>query len=366
MFSFLAFSPARTVQAAETVDCARVIEQLQAEPGWLEKLADPVIRDNAELNQRYYFYRLVYECLSQQPDPLSDDLKYVFRLTAYFLTFLDMAPDTEHNSLLVPVDPATFADPALERLRREVGLAPPPGFFYLRLYPSRLELPLAVRSIFDNQNTFGVTMYTRYIAVVIIDSIGWNEGKPVDAETSGTISHELVHAFVNASVGYARFGDLPDWYQEGLALYYSDSQDYVYQGTDTFFVRQPPDDYKGYLENIQFLEKKLGKTGLNAAVRQSVENADPSQLYAGLGIASEKEFFAQVEEWRQAGMRRTRWMAFTFVGVPLLALVAMLLAARFWQEKVTCPNCERAWKKDELRHGRCPACKTRVPINESG
>jgi DNA-directed RNA polymerase subunit RPC12/RpoP len=363
IFTVLFLCPS-AAQAAEPVDCVRVIEQLKAEPDWLEKLADPVIHSDYEYSQRYEFYRLVYECLSLEPETLGEDLQAVRLLTAYFLTFLDMAPDTEHNSVLWVVDPASFPDPALERLRSEVGLAPPQGSFYLRLYPSRLELPQAVQSIFDNQNAFGVTILTRYLAVVIINSLGWNQDQSIDAETLGTISHELVHAFVNASVGASRAVDLPDWYQEGLALYFSHSKDYVYQGTGSSFVRQAPEDYQGYLENMRFLEKKLGKEGLNEAVRKSVENADPSELYAGLGIASEEEFFAQVAEWRQAGMRRSRWSAFIFIGIPLLVLAAMLLAARFWREKVACPNCGREWKKNELRYGHCPACKTRVLAKE--
>ncbi len=192
---------APTIPQSETVDCTRLIQQLQAEPDWLDKLADPVINSDNEHKQRYGFYSLVYECLRQQPGSLSDDLQAAYLLTAYYLTFLEQAPDTLHNSLLWIVDPATFPDPALERLRSEVGLKPPPGRFYLRLYPSRLDLPLAVQSIFDNQNAFGVTILSRYIAVVVIDSIGWKGDQSVDAETGGTISHELVHAFVNASVG---------------------------------------------------------------------------------------------------------------------------------------------------------------------
>jgi hypothetical protein len=363
---FIAISPAITTQAGDPVDCVRVLEQLKTEPGWLEQLADPVIRDNTEHNQRYEFYRQVYECLDLEPQALGDDLQAVRLLSAYLLTFLDMTPDSQHNSLLWVVDPATFPDPALERLRSEVGLSPPEGYFYLRLYPSRLDLPQAVQSIFDNQNAFGVTILSRYIAVVVIDSIGWNRDQSVDAETGGTISHELVHAFVNASVGASRAVDLPDWYQEGLALYFSDSQHYVYRGMGSSFERQPPEDYKGYLENMQFLEKKLGKEALYGAVRRSVEEADQSELYAGLGVSSEAEFFAQVEAWRQAGLRRSRWLTLVFVGIPVIIVAGMLLAARFWHEKVTCPSCGRRWKKDEILHGHCPVCKTRLDMDENG
>ncbi len=115
---------------------------------------------------------------------------------------------------------------------------------------------------------------------------------------------------------------------------------------------------------MQFLEKKLGKDGLYSAVKKSVEQADPSMLYAGLGIASEAEFFDQVEAWRQANLKRSRWMTFIFIGIPLLVVAALLLAARFWQEKVTCPNCGRRWKPDELLHDRCPVCKTKLDADE--
>jgi len=354
---------ASTIPQSETVDCTLVIEQLQAEPDWLEKLADPIIRD-AEYNQRFEFYLQVYECLNQQPDSLSPDLQAVRLLSAYFLTFLEMAPDSLHNSLLWIIDPATFPDPALERLRSEVGLKPPDGSFYLRLYPSRLDLPQAIQSIFDNQNAFGVTILSRYIAVVVIDSIGWKRDQSVDAETGGTISHELVHAFVNASVGALRASDLPDWYQEGLALYFSDSRHYVYQGMGSSFERKPPEDYQGYLENMQFLEKKLGREGLYRAVKRSVEQADPAELYSELGIPGEAEFFSQVEAWRQANLRHSRWITFIFIGVPVLILVAFLLAARYWKEKITCPNCGRRWKQDELLHDRCPACKIKLDADE--
>ena len=86
-------------------------------------------------------------------------------LASLFLDFVDTSgdPDSVRRELVML---ATTRDPAIARLREEVGMRPPRGLVYLKYYPSRDLMPEAISSAFDSPSIRAVTMSCRYIAVL--------------------------------------------------------------------------------------------------------------------------------------------------------------------------------------------------------
>lgn len=139
----------------------------------------------------------------------------------------------------------------------------------------------------------------RYIAVLAEEKSTWPRQALQSQTLPETISHELVHAYINATLGL-RGLDLPKWYHEGIAVYFSGSGKGHTIVTPNFTISTtPPEEYRQYSTNFEYLEAQLGREQLLGYIKLSVEQADPSALYKDLGIANEQVLFARAMAWRQ-------------------------------------------------------------------
>jgi len=337
-------------------DCPSILEELD-NPGLQEELWNPVFNIPQELTERYGQFSRIQLCLEAKAPNLTGEETRNLDQARFFTTFLDPTPDTQYGSTLLLVDPATDRNPAIRQLRDQAGIPPPPGSFYVRFYPSRSKLPPLIQSYLSDEDIYGVTFYARYIAVLIVNSQQFSDRNQLDNETSDIFSHELVHAYLNASVPLDRLGNFPKWYQEGLAVYLSGGgRDYVYTGPSGGISRGPSDDYQKYVENFKFLENKLGKDRLLELIKISFQDANTSVLYQDLGITTENQFLSQVDEWRMSLRRRDQILTGIFIGIPLLFMVVLVILARILPEKVTCSNCQKSSKRQEYVEGHCPNC----------
>jgi hypothetical protein len=330
--------------------CQQVYDLLIQEDDWYGKLVDPVLTTQDELDQRLWLYQQVHDCLSGDPEARSGELKNVLRLTEYFLIFAGGYGTPEDGSELVLVDLSGSDDEAVVQIREEMGLPAPEGFIYVRMYESRQAMPLLVRRIFENENVAGVTILTRYVAVLA-------EDKPLFAEQilqrqalPVTTSHELVHAYINSSLGYENLSLYPTWFHEGVAIYFSRSGENHSVVTPGFSMyRTSPEEYQEYNTNFQYLESELGRDRLLTLIQEALANLEPGQVFFEAGIKTDDELFKLAFDWRgkQNNIR---------LGAGLL--VALMLGWGLFRlaPEARCRYCGYAGKRKNFVEGFCPRC----------
>ena len=107
------------------------------------------------------------------------------------------------------VELAASDDPALVRLREQVGLPSPPGFAFVCYFPSDA-LPPEIEEPFRREETRGVTIFSRYVAIR-------DDPAPKEKERGRrlaqrrVVSHELVHSYVNSLLGPEHSSDPSPW-----------------------------------------------------------------------------------------------------------------------------------------------------------
>lgn len=157
--------------------------------------------------------------------------------------------------------------PSVVKLREQVKIPPPGGFVYVKKYAGASSMPPEVADVFsglsgsEETNVRGVTIQGRYIA--LLDS-------KYPTETADNLSHEMVHAYITLACPK----DLPRWFQEGAAVYFStgrDSKLYGNVGDPKMVEMTLPEDYKTKLYSFQYIERTAGKEKLYEFVRRSVE-----------------------------------------------------------------------------------------------
>ena len=240
------------------------------------------------------------------------------------------------------------------QLREEASLEPPPGYIYVRFYDSRQSMPTRLRNLFS-ENTAGLTLLTRYIVILEEDPITF-EQHALQAQTlPRTVSHELIHAYINASLGIDALNNMPLWYAEGIAIYFSNSgEDNVVVGPDATIRSTSPQDYRDYRDNFNYLENELGRKQLLDDIRLSVEDNDPAIVFRGLGYTSEEQFLQNASDyWTR---RLLLIAAGIFVGVLLIFWWLLRL-----MPEVRCRHCRYAGKKNEFINGYCPNCHHQYP-----
>jgi hypothetical protein len=177
--------------------------------------------------------------------------------------------------------------PSVVTLRKSVKIPPPAGFVYVREYSSQASMPPIVQQAFaslartDNAHIAGVTIHGRYIALMKSE---------FHRELEDNLSHEMVHAYLTL----ASNGQLPTWFQEAAAVYFSIGDDSMYYNktSDPRIIKgmRLPDDYKGNLHLFQYLEDKVGKDKLYEFIRRAVETGNPDARTAlGLKPAAPRE-----------------------------------------------------------------------------
>lgn len=151
-------------------------------------------------------------------------------------------------------------------LRKTVKIPPPPGFVYVKTYKTAKSMPPVVADVFqrltpeEGAKVQGVTIRGRYIAILKSDYAEQN---------ADSLAHEMVHAYITL----VSPSELPKWFQEGSAVYFTGGSEYSYyiKNGDTRIAQVGiPEDYKRKLYAFQHLEHDLGKKKLYEFVRKSV------------------------------------------------------------------------------------------------
>ncbi|MDO8684112.1 MAG: hypothetical protein Q7N50_11590 [Armatimonadota bacterium] len=173
------------------------------------------------------------------------------------------------------------------KLRESVKIPPPAGFVYVKKYASESSMPPVVRQVFESMtkpgggHVRGVTIRGRYIALL-------------ESEYHGELHDNLVHEMVHAYLVLASNGELPEWFQEASAVYFSIGKEgKLYHKTKDLRVivdMKMPEEYKNNLHLFRYLEQKVGQEKLYEFIRRAVETGEPdARLALGLKPPAPKD-----------------------------------------------------------------------------
>lgn len=353
--------------------CAVVFIELTKDERWLEQLINPVITTEQELAERLDFYRQVYDCIENNkqslPVEIRQNLDVIRLLLTYFIIFAGGDGTPESATRLVLISPKQSDDPAIVKIRDEAGVSPPEGYIFVRFYASRFLMPYLVGSGFMNKGAAGATFLVRYVAILEEKKEDFSDQVLQEKTLPGTVSHELVHAYVNSALGLKHIS-MPKWYHEGLAIYFSGSgkENSVVVRPDFIISTTSPEEYQQYETNFGYLEEKHGRKKFLSLIKQSIEQADASLLYRDLGISDETVLAERASAWRQ---RKSLMYVVSLIVLFLILLSPSLKLIRKLMEKCSpkerCQNCGYRGTKKEFKFGYCPKCEHRYNIkNQSG
>ena len=258
------------------------------------------------IGYNYRCEKLLAGLSHENPDP---DLQgYLLAATAFTST------DGEYSIVSFSKSP----DPALERLRKEFGLSPPPGGAIVRLYRTRDEMPGPIAYMFRDEVVNGVTWAHRFIAVIKDDHS--------DEQIRNAVSHELVHAFMSSKMGEG-FDKLPKWFKEGTALYIPGGKTlYVSENSrGQSSVSWTPQEYNEYRTIFRYLRARLGEQGVIAFVDAVMEKQSVDGPLRSIGIRDEGALKAEALHWD--AMRQVKWSGL-MVGVVAILLGIIIRAHR--------------------------------------
>jgi hypothetical protein len=331
-------------------ECEIVLEPLIEGDISFEQLINPILSSQTEINGKVDLYSKMFNCLDEGTDPLIAERITIQRLLEYFLIFAGGLQTPSDETTLTLVSMSASSDPAIVKIRDEAGIEAPAGYIFVRFYSSREAMPELVRQAFESQDVAGVTILSRYIAVLAERKDTWPQRALQLQTLPETISHELIHAYVNSTLGSLLF-DLPTWYSEGIAIYFSGSGENHTIVTPNFSIsKTSPEDYQQYDINFKFLEAKFGRERFIELINLSIEKGDPSILYQDLHIPDEQQLASRASAWA----RQRNYL--TMSGLIVVSLAAILLIWRLAPD-YRCENCDHRGKKKDLIDGiYCPNC----------
>ncbi len=321
------------------------LRELISSNNWFENLSNPVLLGEEEIRERQQSYEKILACLSyiESEHALPHVLRAVKTLVEYFIIFAGSYENTTLNitepELILNlrcaerelVNLETTTDPAILELREYVGLPAPKGFVYLRHYPSKELMPKAVQSAFESENTRAVTFFCRYIAILSPPEVSVVEGQVKKRVLRKTVSHELIHAYINSTLGFADRSKLPRWFHEGVAIYFSGSGGaesatqvrpaiggYVYT---TYTIRDPT-EYEEYEIVFDYLESKVGQENLYGLVKRAIKERAVGEIFASVGVGSFDHLLKDAKAWHSTREKISRGVI-----LPILIIVFYL----FWR-----------------------------------
>jgi hypothetical protein len=317
-----------------SVSCLSVPGLVASESGF-EHIVNPVVSGRAEIEETYSEFRFIRDCMDRSSSS-SDRALTARAYLDLFITFLEPFVRTGSTQTVELIDLSTTRDPGIRRLREEVGLSAPEGMIFVRHFSQAEQMPDRVRRAFENPQTQAVTIGTRYVAVLTPVPRSFVQGEMLGDALEATLTHELVHAFLNARLGAAIFqSGFPGWFHEGMAIHFSGSgQGHVAidHSAGSVIRIEPTVEYEQYERAFSFLENELGAADFNAVVRRSVTEANAALLPAGAGFGSYEELHAQAESWwRWRPIPSVLMVAPQLWGFLLIAGVGALVLFRTWR-----------------------------------
>jgi len=277
-------------------DCAEVLVTALEEGDLMGDLVNPVLNTQAEIEEKIALYKRVYPCIDELGIVFSqEDLELIDMLVLRFLYLVE-----GEGQQIDLVDLETSDDPAVSRLRDEIGVPPPDGYIFVNHIDSRYEIPTYVTDAFLDPDVRGVALPFRFVIVLeesdtVFDDLGMEE-----KSRSKTISHELVHAYLEAKLDLE--DDLPTWFHEGLATNLSGGAktqtiSLMIPGLSAEIVRTAPEDYLTYDTVFRYLESELSEEGFNKVVREAIENNSVEGIFLATGFADFDELLVTAEKW---------------------------------------------------------------------
>ena len=342
-------SPARLFPLKD--DCQSVYDQLTQNKDWLEQLIDPVLTAPEQILDKLQYYTTLHACLDEDFDSLSGEMKMAHMLSEYFLIFVGGYQTPQEASRISLVDLAVSDDPAIVQIRDQADIPPPDGYVFVRFYSSRQAMPELIRRAFEDGQVAGVTIFTRYIAILEEDQLSASEQLLQSQTLPETVSHELVHAYVHSWLGFDNLDAFPTWYNEGIAIYFSGSGKDHSVITPAFELHTTsPQNYRDYDTNFKYLEDKLGRERLLELIKQSIEKPDHAVIYQDMGFSDDQALITEAQSWNQTRVY-TRWG----IGLAMILLVGFGLMRLMPEER--CEYCRYAGKKKDFADGYCPRCR---------
>jgi hypothetical protein len=337
-------------------ECSELIPYYTLTEQGMNELINPVLIDLEQIDSQLQSCDRLQSCLSDLKSEVTQPQRQVDILCQLFSIFADQQELSESVTRLAPVNLRNSSDPAVEKLRSEVGLVAPPGYVFVSLYPSRQAMPEIVGSAFQDPQVAGVTILSRYVAILEQEKNTWPERMLQSITVEKTLSHELVHAFVNSYLAERDyFGQitLPKWFEEGIAIYFSGSNEPSAIITPNLTVSQAPtEEYQQYHLIFEYLRAKLGRQEFLWRIQQVLDRGDAGLLYQDLGIQDDRALLLAAQSWQ---VQRIQYRS-------LLAL-AGILSASFWLysrlPQLECP-CGFAGKLNDFSQDRCPRCSRPV------
>ncbi len=333
-----------------TRDCEELAELFFGNPDWSDKLANPVLESETQVEEMVSEVVILVGCI-ENIDSVSITDKQTFSfLSGLFLEFVVEDPVFGSETRQMLVDLGKSDDPAVKKMRDEVGLPPPAGYIFIRFYPSVQDMPKAIQEIFASKSVSGATIFSRYIAILNEEKPVWQLQALENILLPKTVSHELVHAYVNASQKPGSRQDLPVWFQEGLATYFSGSTiEHIYMTPEFKLVSTSPQEYVQFDLNFRYLERMHGSQRLYELIHGALKEVDASVVYRDLGISGLEQLSTLALSWRKrSNINRM------IVGIVFLALTAILLYRRL--PEIRCENCGYTGKRKDFTDSRCPEC----------
>jgi hypothetical protein len=154
--------------------CSLDLEPLTNGDITVEQLRNPILTSQTEINQRVDLYSNMYDCLDEGNSTLlEEDRKKFQTLLGYFLIFAGGLGTSADETTLDLVSLASSTDPGVAKIRDEAGIEAPDGYVFVRTYASREAMPGLVRRAFESPEVAGVTILSRYIAVLAEDKKTW-------------------------------------------------------------------------------------------------------------------------------------------------------------------------------------------------
>ena len=336
-------------------DCTPLIEDLKQRNDWIERLYDPVILDDRQLEEQINIYQMVFDCLNQQSTLNTAEEQLIYRLTGYFLMFASDLYSTGGETSLRLIDLQTVDDPAVEKIRNQLRIPPPQGYVFVRLYDSTAAMPDPIREIFENSSVAGVTILTRYIAILDDEGSTWSERALNAQSLPRTVSHELVHAYINSTIGIPHVDQLPTWYHEGIAIYFSNSGENQAIVTPNFrLYTTPPPQYRQYALNFDYVESLLGRETFQSLLRKSVAEADADLILDAAGTEDQAGLQLAALEWQSR--RLLNRLTFGLASISVIAFLVLSGQLRNIGLIVPAEQCEICrrwywgWHSNDINH----------------
>lgn len=264
-----------------------------------------------------------------------DSISQKFILFAADPKFTKLDRDSQLRTGLIPLYSynrfrlSEIDDKAVKRFRDEVGLPLPKGFFFIKAFyrdGEHLDAPSQIQYYLPRPEYKGATIGERYIIISVEDETDNLRRAGRLDQIKKTISHELIHAYVNSSTTPEIRNKLPMWFHEGVAIHFSES------GGDSILMDSrgniegfsDPDDYESWRLAFKYIEHRIGREQFNRLIKYAIETGNSNVLLESVGATSFHELDVMAKQWN------LRWITVrqVLIGLPIACFLLWLVLPR--------------------------------------